>query len=255
MTNNYIFDFYGTLVDIHTDELKQLLWQKLVDIYQSFGVSYSLDEIKDSYSLLCQKEIKRMESLTGYDYPEIDLLNVFGDLMLKEDTNTFVSKPKEERKQILFSIAKQFRNLSRDYIKLYPHTLEVLKTLKQRGNKVYLLSNAQISFTLDEINMVGLYDYFDKIYISSTYSMKKPQKEFLQLVIHENDLKKEETIMIGNEIQSDIEVAYLNDIQSVLLNTDHFSKETIEKQTQKYKNNGYQPIIIDNGDIKEVLNI
>lgn len=255
MIKNYIFDFYGTLVDVHTEESKQEVWNKLIDIYQSFGISYSLQEIKDAYSLLCQKEIKRLESKTGYEYPEIDLLNVFGDLFLKNLDNTFFQKNKFERKDILYDIAKQFRETSRDYCKLYPNTLEVLKILKQRHKKIYLLSNAQRCFTLEEIEMVGIKDYFDEIYISSDYSMKKPQKEFLSLCLRQNNLNKEETIMIGNEVDSDIQVAYLNDVKSILLNTDHKTKDEIQKDLEIYHDKNYDPTVIYSGNMKEILEV
>lgn len=34
---NYIFDFYGTLVDILTDEKDPALWDKLAQLYQAYG--------------------------------------------------------------------------------------------------------------------------------------------------------------------------------------------------------------------------
>ena len=30
---NYVFDLYGTLVDIHTDEEQQMLWEKMAMFY------------------------------------------------------------------------------------------------------------------------------------------------------------------------------------------------------------------------------
>ena len=38
---NYIFDFYGTLVDIETDEDSSVLWDTMAQIYQSYGASYT----------------------------------------------------------------------------------------------------------------------------------------------------------------------------------------------------------------------
>ena len=34
MYKNYIFDLYGTLVDINTDENKRYLWDKTVHMYK-----------------------------------------------------------------------------------------------------------------------------------------------------------------------------------------------------------------------------
>ena len=34
---NYIFDLYGTLIDIHTDEGEQKLWKALAKYYRQNG--------------------------------------------------------------------------------------------------------------------------------------------------------------------------------------------------------------------------
>ena len=41
MYKNYIFDLYGTLVDIHTDEEQMLLWNKLSAFYRFQGANYT----------------------------------------------------------------------------------------------------------------------------------------------------------------------------------------------------------------------
>ena len=43
---NYIFDLYGTLVDIHTEEDNQELWEKMRLFYGYYGAVYrSWEEI------------------------------------------------------------------------------------------------------------------------------------------------------------------------------------------------------------------
>ena len=37
---NYIFDLYGTPVDIHTDEEQELLWEKLALFYGYYDAVY-----------------------------------------------------------------------------------------------------------------------------------------------------------------------------------------------------------------------
>lgn len=47
---NYIFDLYGTLVDIHTDEEKTELWEKLAQFYGYYGAVYTAEELKNAYA-------------------------------------------------------------------------------------------------------------------------------------------------------------------------------------------------------------
>ena len=49
MYTNYIFDLYGTLVDIHTNKKSKILWSKLSLFYSFNGAIYSSDELKASY--------------------------------------------------------------------------------------------------------------------------------------------------------------------------------------------------------------
>ena len=46
---NRIFDLYGTLVDIHTDEMLPQLWEKMAAWYREYGADYAPDELRDAY--------------------------------------------------------------------------------------------------------------------------------------------------------------------------------------------------------------
>lgn len=52
---NYIFDFYGTLVDIETDESSPVLWNTMAQIYQSYGASYTEEGLRLRYRELVQQ--------------------------------------------------------------------------------------------------------------------------------------------------------------------------------------------------------
>ena len=49
MYQNYLFDLYGTLVDIHTDEEKEELWERLSMFYGYYGAAYKPAELKKKY--------------------------------------------------------------------------------------------------------------------------------------------------------------------------------------------------------------
>ena len=49
MYKNYIFDLYGTLIDIKTNENKPYLWQKVADFYRFHGADYTPQELKKEY--------------------------------------------------------------------------------------------------------------------------------------------------------------------------------------------------------------
>lgn len=199
MYKNYIFDLYGTLVDIHTDEEKRELWEKMTLCYANAGAIYTAEELKKSYMEQCIKEEESLREKESNTYPEIKIDRVFSQL--------FMDKGISINDQAVSDIAIIFRTLSREYISLYEGVIEMLQGLKADGKKIFLLSNAQRLFTQPEIRLMGLEEYFDDIFISSDYGIKKPDKAYMELLINKHHLQVKDCIMIGNEIKSDIAVA------------------------------------------------
>ena len=203
---NYIFDFYGTLVDILTDEKDPVLWDKLGQLYQAYGAAYEGDA------------------------PEIDLAHIFNQLYVDARPQSSSSNQPEDWGQL---IAMVFRVLSRKHVTAYPHTKEVLAFLKEQGCRIYLLSNAQAAFTNAEIDLMALRPYFDAIYLSSDAGICKPQPEFLKQVLDDHGLNPSETVMVGNDLTTDIAVAEAVGIDGILLNTFPYSRRELENSPIK----------------------
>ncbi|MGL5416246.1 MAG: HAD family hydrolase [Clostridium sp.] len=193
MYKNYIFDIYGTLVDINTDEDKNEIWEKLGLFYSYKGANYSAKEIKECYL----EKVKNIKSeYINVKYPDFDLRRVFNELY--EDKNI------ETSKGLIDDTAQMFRVLSINKLNLYDGVVEFLEHLKAKGKKLYVLSNAQRIFTLYEIKLLGIYEYFEDIFISSDYNVCKPESEFYKELIEKHNLNIEESIMIGNDYIADI---------------------------------------------------
>ena len=197
MYKNYIFDLYGTLIDINTDEWSDELWKKMQILYAYQGAVYSYKELNKEYGRLVELEKKAAQKRhPDYSVIDIKIEKVFRELF--EQKGVSVS---DER--VLF-IAEAFRCYSTKYIKLYDGVIDLLETLKKMGKKIYLLSNAQRSFTENELNMLGLTKYFDGIVISSDEECSKPDTNYYQILFNRYGLKKQDSIMIGNDYLSDI---------------------------------------------------
>lgn len=92
---NYIFDLYGTLVDIHTDEEKTELWEKLAQFYGYYGAVYTAEELKNAYACLTGQKEDALRQEMGSDaamkkddaheaHPEIEIEEVFLSLFQKK---------------------------------------------------------------------------------------------------------------------------------------------------------------------------
>lgn len=196
MYTNYIFDLYGTLVDINTDEDNSELWSKLSLFYSFKGALYTSNELKNSYKELIKTNLS---SINDTKYPDFPLENVFSKLYTNKGVN-----PSDT---LIHDTAHFFRILSIKYIKLYDGVIELLDLLKAKGRKIYLLSNAQRIFTLYEMKLLGIEEYFDDILFSADYKVCKPDKKFYETLINKHNLDIKNSIMIGNDYICDIEGA------------------------------------------------
>lgn len=73
---NYIFDLYGTLVDIHTDEDQPAAWAALARFYSYYGARYAPDELHAAYLAEVGRQTAGREGLrrdSHEAHPEIEL--------------------------------------------------------------------------------------------------------------------------------------------------------------------------------------
>lgn len=233
MYKNYIFDLYGTLVDIRTNEHKPYLWKKMSEIYSAYGASYTGKELRAAYWELVAQHAKKLP-----EDGEIDLNQVFTEL--------FERKAIVCDRQLSRNIAITFRSISRQKLSVYEYVKETLQELKNRGKKVYLLSNAQSDFTRPEIDMLGLTPYFDGIFISSERGCKKPSSEFFSQLLEAFELEAKECLMVGNDESADIMGAQKAGIDSLYIHTEISPKEDTSS-TATY--------VVMDGDWKKVSDI
>ena len=216
---NYIFDLYGTLVDIHTDENKASLWKKIAVYFSAQGAAYTGKEIKERYGALIDAEAKKLRRKLSKKYPGIMVKEVEINL-----DRVFVSLYKEKgvkaNKQLIKDSMIAFRAITMEKLRLFPGTTELLQSLRDAGKKVYLLSNAQTSFTYPEMKALGLTGYFDDIFFSSDLEVKKPSAKFYEALFEKHGLGKEESVMIGNDRFADVQGALDFGIEAIYLHTE-----------------------------------
>lgn len=206
---NCIFDLYGTLVDIHTDETLPRLWEEMAAWYREHGAGYAPDELQGDYFQIIQELETGKAPLRGdahEAHPEIQIESVFRRLYQKKG---IYADP-----ELAVRTGELFRRCSLEYIRLYSGAKELLTALRANGQGVWLLSNAQRIFTAYELHMLGLDTLFDGIYLSSDYGCRKPDRRFFELLLRERGIAPESAIMVGNDGVCDIQGA-----QSVGLST------------------------------------
>lgn len=233
MYKNYIFDLYGTLVDIRTNENKTYLWDRMTEMFGFYGAHYERTELKKAYNTYIKEmeEEMRLEE----EWPEIDLAKVFHRL--------FEEKGVHVDEQTVTFFMNMFRVVSTKFVRLYDGVIDLMEVLKKNGKKIYLLSNAQTNFTRPELRYLGLEPYFDGILISSEEGCKKPGSSFYSRVLERYHLDPKESIMIGNDSVADIEGSHEMGLDSLYIHTE-ISPDCVEDLKSTYT--------IMDGDFKKV---
>lgn len=209
---NYIFDLYGTLVDIHTDEEKPALWDTLARFLLMKGLPVRAEQLHGDYLYRCDQAQSAKEAelaAKGRTGPaEPDLLLVWKQLCPAMSV------------QELQDLACLFRTLSTERLRLFDGAWELLAQLHYGGKRVYLLSNAQECFTLPELRLLDLLGCFDGILLSSQAGVKKPSPEFFGCLLQKYHLDPAKSLMIGNDDEADCRGAAAVGLDSVYISTE-----------------------------------
>lgn len=238
--SNYVFDLYGTLVDVHTDENKPALWQFMAGLYSAWGCLLSPDDLRDAFWRTDADECAAARRASPGGNPEIRIDRVFLRLLLESPSRPsstplagrpaghwrrrYARNPEAVLRALepdgwTVAAANAFRVLSRDRLAPYPDTIPTLRELLRRGKRIYLLTNAQAVFTRPEIERTGLAEFFPAPRFSSEAGMMKPQREFLETLLRDENLDPADTAYVGNEFSTDMALALRCRATGIHLNT------------------------------------
>ena len=217
MYQNYIFDLYGTLADIHTDEEQPLLWEKLAYFMAMQGAHYTPAELHTRYQDLIREEEAQTQAVifssTAPDgVAEIDISVIFHKL--------FEQKGISASEQLVARTAMFFRSVSLEKLRLFEGVTELLQKLRYAGKQVYLLSNAQKLFTRPELISLKLTPYFNGILLSSEAGHKKPDPYFYEMLLTQYKLDPARSVMIGNDDIADCHGAAAVGLDSMYICTE-----------------------------------
>ena len=211
MYTDLIFDHYGTLVDIHTEETP-LVWEKTALYFGYYGAQYTGATLKEAFD----EELRHRQAKAGQNYecfPDIPFHEVMADLFRSKGIGTNADT-------LGIQAAQLFRIYSTEYIRLYPHVLEALDALRKKGYRLWLLSNAQEMFTRYELNYLGLNDVFDGVYLSSCFGFRKPDTRFFRALLDGQHLDATKCLMVGNDRETDIAGARAAGIATFYMHTE-----------------------------------
>ena len=193
-----LFDLDDTLLDFAANEAVSL--NKL---FQLHGYTFT-DEIFQTYNSVNKQLWKDYEN---------------GGIILEEVLNSRFSETMNKLGQTVDGMEweNQYRELLSNGFQLMDGAYEVCSTLS-KSHRLFIITNGVTKTQIKRVKESGLSDFFEDIFISQSIGYQKPAKEFFDYVMnHIKDFNKEEALIIGDTINSDIKGGILSGIDTCLI--------------------------------------
>lgn len=190
MVKAIFFDFWGTIVEngVFPSPVRQAK-----QILNQYRLPFPLYIIQFERALMTKKYADLYEAFTHV-------------------CNEFKVKPTQYMLDKLVGMWNKNKLLS----KPFPETIEVLEKLKGKY-KLVLISNTDCFSVESVMDKFKLKDYFDVIVLSYEVGMLKSDPKMFDIALKKLKLKKEDVIMVGDSVESDIAGANKAEIKGILI--------------------------------------
>ncbi|MEW6333572.1 MAG: HAD family hydrolase [Thermodesulfobacteriota bacterium] len=209
-----LFDLYGTLIDIETDESMEEIYRGIAHYLTYQGVCLHRWEVRDRYYRI----MKQQKEEGGEEFPEIDVEAIWNALLREEGIHTASA-----RRRLALILSQIYRGISRKRLRLYPDVKRVLDELRP-AYRMALVSDAQPCYALPEIKALGLDGYFDPVIISARHGYRKPDSRLIEKALDIMQLVPEEAVYVGNDMYRDIYGASRLGIRTIFVESNQGEK-------------------------------
>lgn len=151
-----------------------------------------------------------VDSLDAWFYVFNDTLEHFGlNKLKKEEFSKSFGKPIEydlknhftgKTEQEVMQQYNKFFKKRKDYVKLFPHSAEVLKNIRKRKLKLGLISNSTNFIVMSVLNHYKLRKYFDVVITMEDVKHRKPAPDSVLKACRLLKVSPKNAIFIGDSI-------------------------------------------------------
>ncbi len=199
-----VFDLYGTLIDIQTDEQESWLYAVLSQYLSYYLVRIQPEELRMAF----KEEVRLSLGQSPQQYPEIDVYNIFRSIMRRYGRGSY-------GRAAVSAIAMLFRSLSRKRFGAFPGAHDAISRLS-RLYRVAIVSDAQWVFTDMEMEMLGFTRFFKTRILSSRLGYKKPDPRPFQMALKRLSVRPEDAVYIGDNPEFDLKGARAAGMKCIL---------------------------------------
>ena len=129
-----------------------------------------------------------------------------------------VGKGIEVTKELCLEISDKFLDSCASKPGVIDGAHELMDYLKRKGYRMHMCSNGFHEVQYKKLDACGLHKYFDTIILSEDAGVNKPSKDYFDYALTVSGANRETTLMIGDNLQSDILGALNAGLDAMLFN-------------------------------------
>ncbi len=191
--SHIFFDLDHTLWDFETNSIQTLeeLFAKyhLNDSFDSFDQFYERYEAHNEQLWILYREGKINKERLNFDR----FYTPFSEVGIKDES-------------IATHFCKDYITVSPTKTALMPNAIEVLTELK-KWHKLHVITNGFKEVQFIKLKNSNLEHFFSKIFISETIGASKPKTAFFEYAIKSANARKNECLVVGDNLETDIDGA------------------------------------------------
>lgn len=122
--------------------------------------------------------------------------------------------------EIATKLGEDYIEISPNQTQLFPNTLEILTELKNLGYSMNIVTNGFAEAQFRKLENCKLTPFFDHVICSETVGFSKPDRRVYNFALEKANAKKEDTVMIGDDLRADVLGAEAAGITGILFDED-----------------------------------
>lgn len=211
MVKALIFDVNGTL-----DNMQEERILAIKDVVKRLNPNASEEKAKRSGEEILVK-VERIDT----ENPKRKMIEIVSDAL----TEFFGEEISKEKALGMYNLYKERRI---KYRKIYDSFVEVVRYLA-KNYRLFILSHGDQEKIGEILKKFNISRYFEKIYLTKDYNLRKPNTEIYKIILKENGLNPEDCVMVGDDSLLDLFPAKVSGLKTIL-----FSKY-VDRKISNYK--------------------
>ena len=203
-----LYDTYGNAVIALRETFEAFRLERYFPDHQVFYDAYWAANI-DLWSRYARGEIDR---------PYLIVERFRRPLCMSEELRVKSEESTSTFKDYCLQISDKFLDFCSEKPGVVDGAHELMDYFRDKGYRMHMCSNGFHEVQYKKLAACGLREYFDTIILSEDAGANKPSKEFFDYAFKISGASLETTIMIGDNLQTDIIGAHVAGLDTILFN-------------------------------------